>query len=112
MIGQTIPDLDVPTRVKLIRASITGLHNLACQEFWKQEAVDVLIIDKIVREAIDPTYVEEFKDDYVGYSGQMIKMIVQHLQDKWCIVTTLKKASRPDLLCPMGPCKPHHEVCL
>eukprot|EP00804_Cyclotella_cryptica_P027936 CCRYP_003833-RA/>CCRYP_003833-RA protein AED:0.57 eAED:0.47 QI:0/-1/0/1/-1/1/1/0/133 len=30
------------------RVSITGLHNLACQEFWKQEAVDALIVDKIV----------------------------------------------------------------
>ena len=73
------------------RASITGLHNLACQEFWKQEAVDALIVDKIVREAVDPTYVEELEDDYVGYSGQMIKTIVQHLRTEWCIVTTLEK---------------------
>jgi hypothetical protein len=27
------------------RASITGLHNLACQEFWKQEAVNALIVN-------------------------------------------------------------------
>ena len=73
------------------RASITGLHNLACQEFWKQEAVDALIVDKIVREAVDPTYVEELEDDYVGYSGQTIKTIVQHLRTEWCIVTTLEK---------------------
>ena len=61
------------------RASITGLHNLACQELWKQEAVDALIVDKIVCEAIDPTYVKELEDDYMGYSGQTIKMIIQHL---------------------------------
>ena len=73
------------------RASITGLHNLACQEFWKQEAVDAIIVDKIVREAVDPTYVEELEDDYVGYSGQTIKTIVQHLRTEWCIVTTLEK---------------------
>ena len=73
------------------RASITGLHNLACQEFWKQEAVDALIVDKIVREAVDPTYVEELDDDYVGYSGQTIKTIIQHLRNEWCIVTTLEK---------------------
>jgi hypothetical protein len=73
------------------RATITGLHNLACQEFWKQEAVDALIVDKIVRDAVDPTYVEELEDDYVGYSGQTIKTIVQHLRTEWCIVTTLEK---------------------
>eukprot|EP00804_Cyclotella_cryptica_P026879 CCRYP_017595-RA/>CCRYP_017595-RA protein AED:0.44 eAED:0.44 QI:0/-1/0/1/-1/1/1/0/180 len=72
-------------------ASITGLHNLACQEFWNQEAVDAVIVDKIVREAIDPTYIEELEDDYVGYSGQTIKTIVQHLRTEWCIVTTLEK---------------------
>eukprot|EP00804_Cyclotella_cryptica_P004374 CCRYP_006791-RA/>CCRYP_006791-RA protein AED:0.57 eAED:0.53 QI:0/0/0/1/1/1/2/0/356 len=73
------------------QASITGLHNLACQEFWKQEAVDALIVDKIVREAVDPTYVKELDDDYVGYSGQTIKSIIQHLRTEWCIVTTLEK---------------------
>eukprot|EP00804_Cyclotella_cryptica_P030544 CCRYP_014827-RA/>CCRYP_014827-RA protein AED:0.57 eAED:0.57 QI:0/0/0/0.5/1/1/2/0/398 len=72
-------------------ASITCLHNLACQEFWKQEAVDALIINKLVHEAVDPTYIEELEDDYVGYSGQTIKTIVQHLRTEWCIVTTLKK---------------------
>ena len=51
------------------RATITGTHNLACQEYWKQEALDAIIVDKIVHEAIDPTYVEELEDDYVGYSG-------------------------------------------
>ena len=58
------------------RASITGLHNLACQEFWKQEAIDALIVDKIVREAINLTYVEELNDDYVSYSSQTIKTII------------------------------------
>eukprot|EP00804_Cyclotella_cryptica_P030012 CCRYP_013457-RA/>CCRYP_013457-RA protein AED:0.47 eAED:0.47 QI:0/0/0/1/0/0/3/0/169 len=38
---------------------------------------------------IDPTYVKELEDDYMGYSGQMIKTIVQHLQTEWCIVITL-----------------------
>ena len=51
----------------------------------------MLIVDKIVREAVDPTYVEELEDDYVGYSGQTIKTIVQHLRTEWCIVTTLEK---------------------
>ena len=51
------------------QASIMGLHNLVCQEFWKQEAVDALIVNKIVCKAINPTYVEELEDNYVGYSS-------------------------------------------
>ena len=93
------------------RASITGLHNLACQEFWKQEAVDALIVDKIVREAVDFTYVEELEDDYVGYSGQMIKTIVQHLRTEWCIVTTLEKKQAAQAFHVQGLHEPYHEVC-
>ena len=38
-------------------------HNLECQEFWKQESVDAIIVDKIVREAFDTAYVEELDDN-------------------------------------------------
>jgi hypothetical protein len=89
------------------RASITGLHNLSCQEFWKQEAVDALIVDKIVREAVDPTYVEELEDDYVGYSGQTIKTIVQHLRAEWCIVTTLEKKQAAQAFHVQWDCTSH-----
>ena len=73
------------------RTRVMADHNLACQEFWLQEAVDSIIVDRIVREVIDAAYVEELEDDYVGYSGQTIKTIVQHLRTEWCIVTTLEK---------------------
>jgi len=86
-----IPEGLTNTTTLTNRAAITVLHNIACQEFWKQEAIVVIIVEIIVREAVDPTYVEELKDDYSGYSGQSIKTIAQHLQNKWCIVTTLEK---------------------
>eukprot|EP00804_Cyclotella_cryptica_P016612 CCRYP_001943-RA/>CCRYP_001943-RA protein AED:0.49 eAED:0.52 QI:0/0/0/1/0/0/3/0/229 len=76
------------------RSQIERLHNLTCQEFWKQEAANALIADKIVRDAINPTYVEELEDNYVGYSGQMMKTIVQHLRTKWCIVTPQKQTAQ------------------
>jgi hypothetical protein len=66
-------------------------HNLECQEFWKQESVDVIIVDKIVRKAVDTVYVEELDDDYIGYGAQTIKSILEHLCTKWCVVTTLEK---------------------
>eukprot|EP00804_Cyclotella_cryptica_P004232 CCRYP_014565-RA/>CCRYP_014565-RA protein AED:0.39 eAED:0.39 QI:0/0/0/1/0/0/3/0/607 len=66
-------------------------HNLECQEFWKQESVDDIIADKIVREAVDDTYLEELDDDYIGYGAQTIKIILEHLRTEWCVVTTLEK---------------------
>ncbi len=48
------------------RTRIMADHNLECQEFWKQESVDAILVDKIVREAVDAAYVEELDDDYIG----------------------------------------------
>ena len=31
------------------------------------------------------------EDEYIGYSNQTIKSLIQHLKDEWCIVTTLEK---------------------
>ena len=58
-------------------------HNLECQEYWKQEAVDAVIVNKIVREGID--------DNFVGYSAQTTKSIIVHLHHEQCIITTLKQ---------------------
>jgi hypothetical protein len=43
-------------------------HHLVFQEFWMQEADDTIIVDLIVREVVDPTYVKELDDNYVGYN--------------------------------------------
>jgi hypothetical protein len=86
-----VPDGLTNTTTLTNRAAIMGLHNIACQEFWKQEAIDAIIVKKIVCEAVDLTCVKELKQDCVGYSGQTIKTIVQHLRNEWCIVTTLEK---------------------
>ena len=72
-------------------ARITADHNLECQEFWKQEAVDAVIVDKIVREGVDASYIEELDDDFIGYSAQMIKTLIEHLRCEWCIVTTMER---------------------
>ena len=38
----------------LHRTRIMADHNLECQEFWKQESVNAIIVDKIVREQSTP----------------------------------------------------------
>eukprot|EP00804_Cyclotella_cryptica_P027644 CCRYP_010271-RA/>CCRYP_010271-RA protein AED:0.46 eAED:0.43 QI:0/-1/0/1/-1/1/1/0/207 len=73
------------------RTRIMADHNLECQEFWKQDSVDAIIVDKIVCKAVDAAYVEELDDDYIGYGAQTIKTILEHLRTEWCVVTTLEK---------------------
>jgi hypothetical protein len=73
------------------RTRIMADHNLECQELWKQESVNAIIIDKIVREAIDAAYIKELDDDYIGYEAQTINTILEHLRTEWCVVTTLEK---------------------
>ena len=53
-----------------LRIHITADHNLECQEFWKQEAVDTVIIDKIVCKRVNAPYIEELDDDFSGYRLQ------------------------------------------
>jgi hypothetical protein len=73
-----------------LRARITADHNLKCQEYWKQEAVDTVMVDKIVREGIDAPYIEELDDDFISYSAQTAKSLIAHLRHEWCIVTTME----------------------
>jgi hypothetical protein len=66
-------------------------HNLGCQEYWKQDAVDAVIIDKIICKGVDSFYIEELDDNFVRYSAKMTKSIIAHLCHEWCIVTTLEQ---------------------
>jgi hypothetical protein len=65
-------------------------HNLKCQEYWKQEAVDAIIVQKIICKGVDATYIEEINDEFFGYITQMIKTIRKHLCTEWGIVMTLE----------------------
>eukprot|EP00804_Cyclotella_cryptica_P025717 CCRYP_002918-RA/>CCRYP_002918-RA protein AED:0.61 eAED:0.36 QI:0/-1/0/1/-1/1/1/0/420 len=73
------------------RTRIMADHNLECQEFWKQESVDAIIANKIVREAADAAARRRTQRHYIGYGAQTIKTILEHLRAEWCMVTTLEK---------------------
>ena len=73
------------------RTRITATHAIEQQEYWKQEAVNAIIVERIVGEIVDATYVEELEDDYIGYSAQTIKTLLSHITTEWCTVTTLEK---------------------
>jgi len=75
-----VPDALANNAMLMSCTHVMADHNLACQEFWLQEAVNTIIIDCIVREVIDAAYIKELEDNYVGYNTQTIKSILSHLR--------------------------------
>jgi phosphoribosylformylglycinamidine (FGAM) synthase-like enzyme len=61
-------------------ANITADHNLECQEYWKQEAVNAVIVDKIVRKGINAWYIKELNDNFIGYITPTVKSLIVHLR--------------------------------
>ena len=59
------------------------------QECTFQEVVDSVAVKAIVT-AVDTQYVEELKEDYVGYKNQTIKKMFTHLRT-WHIINTKEK---------------------
>jgi hypothetical protein len=49
------------------------------------------MVDRIVNELVDSTYVEELELDYVGFNNETIKSIINHIKTEWCVVTTMDK---------------------
>jgi hypothetical protein len=73
------------------RTRLLSNHKVKIKDYYKQESTVAIIVKRVVTEAVDKIYVEELEDEYIGYSNQTIKSLIQHLKDEWCIVTTLKK---------------------
>ena len=43
-------------------AQIMANDNLKCQEYWKQEAIDAVIVNKIIHKGVDAGYIKEHDD--------------------------------------------------
>ena len=56
------------------------------QEYTFQEVVDAVAVEAIFA-AVDAQYVEELKEEYLGYKNQTIKTLVTQLRT-WYIITT------------------------
>ena len=49
------------------------------------------MVERIVKELADSTYVEELDKDYVGFNNETIKTVITHIKDEWCLITTTDK---------------------
>ena len=78
------------------RTRITTDHANAWQNFYKQESVQGVIVDRLVLEAVDSDYVEELEDEYLGYSRETIKTVLTHIKTNYCTITTLDKKEAKD----------------
>jgi hypothetical protein len=85
-------------------------HNLECQEYWKQEAVETVIVHKIIHEGVDAMYIKELDDDFIGYNTQMTKLIIKFLCREWCIITTLEQKQAAQLSTSNGTSHPTSQI--
>ena len=91
----THPNLTNSTTV-INRARYSAEQNLSWTEYWKQESIDSVLVERMIKEIIDKEYIEELENEYAGYSNQKIKDILSHLKTEWCVVTTLEKKKAAD----------------
>ena len=61
-------------------------HRVNWQEYTFQQVVDAVAVESIVVD-IDVQYVEEIKEDYMGYNNHTIKTMLDQLQT-WYVITT------------------------
>ena len=62
------------------------------KEWRTSEAVESIGVKRIIAN-VESQYIEEIKEDFIGYNNATIHSMFQHLRDEWCIVTTGEKKS-------------------
>ena len=56
-------------------------------DYHTQEEVDDTLKMFII-DAVDPQYIKELKEDYVGYANDTAKTMLAHIKSTWCKITT------------------------
>ncbi len=86
--SQVHPLIDNATTT-LERAQLNASQGIKLTAYYTQEAVDEIMVERIVNEIVDKHYVEDLEDEYVGYSRENVKTILNHIKNEWVIITTL-----------------------
>ena len=64
-------------------------HKTLWREFELQEAINAVGVEAIVK-AVDKQYVQQLKQDYIGFTGKIIFAVLKHLR-MWYTVTNSQK---------------------
>ena len=79
------------------RTKINLEHQKKWGNYYKQQSVISVVVQRIVSEAVESEYVEELDDEYLGYANQTIKSVLTHIRNNYCTVTTLdRKKAKAD----------------
>jgi hypothetical protein len=62
------------------------------KEWRTADAVESIGVRRIIAN-VESQYIEEIKEDFIGYNNATIRSMITHLRDEWCIVTTGEKKS-------------------
>ena len=59
-------------------------------DWYTQEKVDDTL-KNLILDSVDPQYIKELKQDYVGYANETTKAMLLHIKSTWCKITTREK---------------------
>ena len=85
------PDRLTNSTTLINQTKINAKQNIEQEEYWKQETVNRVTLNRLEQDIINPAYIKELENDYIGYADQTIKTILKHLRNKRCVVTTLER---------------------
>ena len=78
---------------------------------WEtQKSVDHLLVDRIVG-SVDPQYLEARSKDYLGFTKETTKPLIEYIRTDWCRVSTHHKMkTRKHSQGAMGSSLPHRNL--
>ena len=91
------PEL-TPTSNQQERAQLESAQRKKLTAYYLQEATDVAIVDRIVKEGIDPHYIATLNNKYTAYTNETIKSILHHIKTEWVIITNQDKTDAKEAL--------------
>ena len=79
------------TTPAIVKSRLMAQHRVDETNYTTMIVVEEVAVQKICTDLVEPMYVEELEDDYLGYKNKSIKEVIQYIRDTWCTVTTLEK---------------------
>jgi hypothetical protein len=78
-----VNELSNPYAIPTLQEEMKNLQ----KEFKLQEAVTTIRVQGII-DSVKEQYIKKLNKDYIGYTNQIIKMLLTHLRTNWCKVMT------------------------
>ena len=79
------------TTPAIVKSRLMAQHRVDETNYTTMIVVEEVAVQKICTEIVEPMYVEELEDEFLGFKNKSIKEVIKYVRDTWCTVTTLEK---------------------